>query len=74
MAVMVGERGKASATAVPTPTREVAEMAAAAPYEGRAVELGQPDRLQPAASARAASSPTVRASPPIARPIFMGRL
>jgi hypothetical protein len=74
IAVTVGERGKASATAVPTPIVEVAAIAAAAWTSAvRSSSATQTDSM-PADSARAASDATSRRVPPTAIPIFMPRL
>jgi hypothetical protein len=71
MAVRVGERGNASATAVPTPIRDVAEIAAAAWTSAvRSSSASQTDS-SPAASARPARTPTSWRVPPIATPIFI---
>ncbi len=74
IAVIVGERGNASATAVPTPIREVDEIAAAAWTKAEWSSSASQTDSSPAASARPARDVTSRRVPPTATPSFMPRL
>ena len=74
MAVMVGERGKARATEVPTPIRLVAAIAADAWTKADLSSSASQTDSIPADSARRASSATSGMVPPIATPTFIARL
>ena len=74
IAVIVGERGNASATPVPTPIVRVAAIAVEAWTKAERSSSATQTDSRSACSARAARRATSASEPPTAMPIFIGRL